>query len=118
MLCKVRVRVRVAVRGCFSAFLARGYKNYALPRARDTDLGQSPHLRRGVRGGSLRAPEPRAREQTRGRTTKKCRCAKKTRLYVYNNMYIYASDGTDEWHYARVSVHARERAPIEEGDVW
>ena len=30
--------------------------------ARATDLGQGPHLRRGVRAGSLRAPEPRARD--------------------------------------------------------
>ena len=30
------------------------------------DLGQGPHLRHGVRAGYLRAPEPRAREKTRG----------------------------------------------------
>ena len=42
-----------------------------------TDLGQGPHFRRGVRAGSLLALEPRAREKTRGRKRKKCRCAKK-----------------------------------------
>ena len=49
------------------------------PRARATDLGQGPHLRRGVRAGSLCAPEPRAREKTRGRKRKSAesRCAKK-----------------------------------------
>ena len=47
------------------------------PRARTTDLGHGPHLRRGVRVGSLRAPEPRAREKTRGRKRKKCPCARK-----------------------------------------
>ena len=52
------------------------------PRARATHLGQGPHLRRGNRTGSLRAPEPRAPENTRGRKRKKCRCAKKTCLYI------------------------------------
>ena len=49
-------------------------------RARATDLGQGPNLRRGVRAGSLRATKPRAREKTRGRKRKKRRCAKKTHL--------------------------------------
>ena len=42
------------------------------PRARATGLGQGPHLHRGVRAGSLRVPELRARETTRGRMKKKC----------------------------------------------
>ena len=37
------------------------------PRVRATDLDQGPHLRRGVRAGSLRASEPRTRDKTRGR---------------------------------------------------
>ena len=52
------------------------------PRARATDLGQGPNLRHGDRAGSLRATDPRAREKTRGQKMKKCRCAKKTRLYI------------------------------------
>ena len=35
------------------------------------DLGQGPNQRRGIRGGSLRATEPRPRETTRGRKRKK-----------------------------------------------
>ena len=45
----------------------RGYLRLWTPRARATDLGQGRHLRRGVRAGSLHAPEPRARETTLGR---------------------------------------------------
>ena len=41
------------------------------------DLVQGPRLRRGVRAGSLRDPEPRAREKT-----KKWICKKKT-IYIY-----------------------------------
>ena len=52
------------------------------PRARVTDLGQGPNLRRGVRAGSLRATEPRTREKTRARKRKKCRSAKTTHLYI------------------------------------
>ena len=52
------------------------------PRVRATDLGQGPNLRRGVRAGSLRATEPRAREKTRGRKRKKIRSTKKTHLYI------------------------------------
>ena len=55
----------------------RGRLRLWTPRARATDLGQGPHLSRGVRAGSLRASEPRAREKTRGRKKKKCRCAQK-----------------------------------------
>ena len=52
------------------------------------DLGQGPHLRRGVRAGSLRTPEPSARGKTLGRKRKKChRRAKKTYLYIYSNIY-------------------------------
>ena len=47
------------------------------PPEHATDLVQGPHLRRGVRAGSLRAPEPRAREKTCGRKRKKCPCAEK-----------------------------------------
>ena len=46
------------------------------PRARTTDLGQGPHLRRGVRAGFLLAPEPKARETTRRRKRKKWRRTK------------------------------------------
>ena len=42
-----------------------------------------PKLACGVRAGSLRATEPRARGKTRGRKRKKCRWAKKTHLYMY-----------------------------------
>ena len=41
-----------------------------------------PKLACGVRAGSLRATEPRARGKTRGRKRKKCRTAKKTHLYI------------------------------------
>ena len=41
-----------------------------------------PHLRRGVRAGSLRAPEPRAREKTLDRKRKKMPMCKKTHLYM------------------------------------
>ena len=67
------LRARNASRGCL---------RLRTPRTRATDLGRGPRLRRGVRAGSLRAPEPRAREKTRGRRRKKCRCAKKTHLYI------------------------------------
>ena len=68
------------------ALRARNHSPWGLvtlnPRVRATDLGQGPNLRRGVRAGSLRATEPRAREKTRGRESKNCRSAKKTRLYI------------------------------------
>ena len=40
-------------------------------------------LAHGVRTGSLRATEPRARGKTGGRKIKKCRKVKKTYLYIY-----------------------------------
>ena len=42
------------------------------PRARATNIGRSSNLRLGVRAGSRRATEQRARDTTRGRKTKKC----------------------------------------------
>ena len=60
----------------------RGYLWLWTPRARATDIGQGPHLRRGVWAGSLRASEPSAREKTRGQKRKKCRRANKTHLYI------------------------------------
>ena len=56
-------------------------------RARATDVGQGLPLLAGVPTGSLRAKDPRARETTLGRDRKKCRCAKKTHLYIA--IYIY-----------------------------
>ena len=41
-----------------------------------------PKLACGVRTGSLRATEPRARGKTRGRKRKRCRRAKKTHIYI------------------------------------
>ena len=42
----------------------RGYLPiFPTPRARATELGQGPNLRRGFRAGSPHAPEPRAREK-------------------------------------------------------
>ena len=58
----------------------RGDLRLWTPRARATDVGQGPHLRRGVPAGSLRAMEPRAREKPRDQKRKKCRCALKTHL--------------------------------------
>ena len=55
----------------------RGYLRLKTPRPRATDLGQGPHLRRGVRAGSLCALEPRAREKTRGRKRKNAQVPKK-----------------------------------------
>ena len=49
----------------------RGYLRLSTPRARATDPGQGSHLHHGVRAGSLRAPEPRTREKTRGRKRNK-----------------------------------------------
>ena len=63
----------------------RGDLRLWTPRARATDIGQGPHLRRGVPAGSLRATEPRARGKTRGRKRKKCRCAKKS-TFIHSNM--------------------------------
>ena len=60
----------------------RGELLFWTPRARATGVGQGPHLRRGVPAGSLRAMEPIARETTRGRKRKKCRCAKKTHWHI------------------------------------
>ena len=37
------------------------------PRARSTEPARNPNLRRGVQAGPLRAPQPRAREETHGR---------------------------------------------------
>ena len=37
-----------------------------MSRARATEPGRDPQLHRGVRAGPLRAPQPRARENTRG----------------------------------------------------
>ena len=48
-----------------------------------------PKLACGVRAGSLRATELRARGKTRGRKRKKCRRAKKTHLYIYTCIYAY-----------------------------
>ena len=63
----------------------------ASPRGRATLNTQStchgprpgPKLAHGVRAGSLRATEPRARGKTRGRKRKKCRRAKRTHLYIH-----------------------------------
>ena len=60
----------------------RGDLRLWTPRARATDLGQGPNLRRGVRAGSLRATEPRAREKTRGRKSKKMPMCKKKHIYT------------------------------------
>ena len=65
----------------------RGYLRLRTPRARATDLGQGPHLRRGVRTVSQHAPDTRAREKTRGRKRTKYRCGQKTHLYIL----IYSS---------------------------
>ena len=59
------------------------------PRARATDLGQGPHLCRGVRAGPLSI----ARETTGGWKRKECRCAKK-RLYIV----IQGSPSGCVWH--------------------
>ena len=58
------------------------------PRVCATDLGQGPHLRRGARAGSLRAPEPRAREKTRGRKRKKWHVQKITHLIKHLYRYV------------------------------
>ena len=42
----------------------------------------APKLACGVRAGSMRATEPRARGKTRGRKGKKCQRVKKTHLYI------------------------------------
>ena len=55
----------------------RGDLPLRAPTARATGLGQDLNLCHGVRTGSLRATEPRAREKTRGRKRIKFRCAKK-----------------------------------------
>ena len=52
------------------------------PSARAPDVGQGPHLCRGVPAGSLCATEPRAREKTRGRKRKKCRSFRKPHVHV------------------------------------
>ena len=43
--------------------LPHGHLRLRTPKGRATDLDQGPHLRRGVRAGSLRALEPRARKR-------------------------------------------------------
>ena len=43
-----------------------------------------PYLRRGVRAGPLRAPEPRAREKSHGRKRKKTKVQRK---HIYYNMH-------------------------------
>ena len=59
-------------------WLLASFRDFELPRA--TDLGQGPHLHRSVHAGLLRAPQPRPREKTHGRKSKKCHCTKKVSL--------------------------------------
>ena len=80
------------VAGAWMALRARNPS----PRGRATLNPQStchrprpgPKLACGVRAGSLRAAESRVRGKTRGRKRKKCRRAKKTRLYTSKYIYI------------------------------
>ena len=48
-----------------------------------------PKLARGARAGSLRATEPRARETTCGRKSKKCRRAKKN-TFIHSNICFFS----------------------------
>ena len=56
------------------------------PRACATDLGQGPHVRRGVRACSLRVQEPRAKEQTRGRKRKNADVHNNSILLCYTRL--------------------------------
>ena len=59
------------------------------PRARARGPRPGPKLARGVRAGSLRATEPRAREETRGRKRKKMpKCLKHTFIHTWYSSNI------------------------------
>ena len=53
------------------------------PRASATEPGWGQHLRRVVPAAPLRAPQPRAREKTRGRKRRACQCAKNCISCIY-----------------------------------
>ena len=85
------------------------------PRVLATDFGQGLRLRRGVRAGSLRTPEPSTREKTRGRKSKKMlMCEKNTCIHGY----IISGPGGDiltVWHADVLTPAARalEQAAVQ-----
>ena len=89
ILTQVKMYHRYYVRGFAWAWMALRVRNpspggIATLNPQSTCHGPrpGPKLACGVRAGSLRATEPRARGKTRGRKRKKCRTAKKTHLYI------------------------------------
>ena len=89
-LTQVKMYHRYCVRGFAWTWMALRARNpsprgLAILNPQSTCHGPrpGPKLARGVRAGSLRATEPRAREKTLGRKRKKCRNPKKTYLFIH-----------------------------------
>ena len=74
------------------ALRARNHSTWGLVTMNPQSTRYGPrsglNLRRGVRAGSLRATEPRAREKTRGRKRKMSKCQKNT--FIHSNICVCA----------------------------